>query len=831
MMIKKLFILFILTLTTTLWSQSDLSGLKFCVDPGHGAYPTDKPFETRINQRVANFLQEYLVNYGAQVFLTRKDSSASVSLSQRETIANRNNVDFFLSIHHNAFNGNANYTSVFYQELSNGRPRWAGTADAMSLIMADYLHDYLYSTAGYARGDLPFLGFNLGVLNDLTMPGVLTEASFWDYVPEVHRLNALKYLKLEAFGLLHSFLTYFEVPKKSTGWVEGVVQDADGQKMKGITVHLTNGIQEMNYTTDSQNIGITAQDNSWGGFPYIAEVKNGMYFFENFPSGPAQLIFAGEKAINDTIDIVIKDSTSTRINPVTLISALPPVVEFSFPKEADRRKVATNSPLVFTFNKSMNKESLTQAFQITPEVDSLNFKFYENDTQFRVYAVPSYQFWTEYTVTFDGSVACDRWNFHLDGDLDGHYGGNFTANFRTRSQDQTAPQILTRFPNTNDSTVAIETVIAIEFNEALALETVNQNNIKLIQQQNSVPLQISCLKTGEKSYIFMMPDTVLERNQNYEVRISNQLADVYENTLRSAVSWQFKTRKDFYTVENIEDFEAGLDDWKLQDTIPSTLPNLTSLGISENNTFSMLDSRKSVRLDYTWDPEAPEHLFLIKSQIPVNEAKKFTVEQKLQIFICGDGKGNPFRFSIRQPESSIRMMNSWLPINWYGWRLVEWDLSQDTLNFPAGNPVRKGPFNLEALQFGFNGANAALSGTLYFDNIRILTSTPTGLEPMVRVPNQNITDFILYQNFPNPFNNQTVITYRLNKQPDEIHLLIFNSLGQKIRNFQNLATNSGVHHIRWDGFDDQGKAVAAGIYFCEFQADGNFLTKKITLTK
>ncbi|MBN2090772.1 N-acetylmuramoyl-L-alanine amidase [candidate division KSB1 bacterium] len=828
---QKILILLIVLMTTALWSQTDLAGLKFCIDPGHGAYPTDKPFETRINQRVANFLQDYLVEYGTQVYLTRKDSTASVSLSQREAIANRNNVDFFLSIHHNAFNGKANYTAVFFQELSNGRPRWGGAADVMSSIMADYLYKYLYTTAGYARGDLPFLGFNLGVLNDLTMPGVLTEASFWDYVPEVHRLNALKYLKLEAYALIHSFLNYYEVPKNPVNWVEGVVQDADGQKLKNISVHLTNGIQEMSYKTDSQNIGITAQDNSWGGFPYVAEVKNGMYFFENFPLGPAQLIFEGEKAIRDTIDIVIKDSTSNRLNPVILISAAPPVVEFSFPKEADRRKVPTNSPLVFTFSKPMNRERLIQAFKISPAVDSLNFKFYENDTQFRIYVVPSYQFWTEYTVTLDGSVACDRWNFLLDGDFNGNYGGNFTAHFRTRSQDQTPPQIMSRFPNVNDSTVAIETAVAIEFNELLAPETVNDQNITLMAAEKLVPCQISYFETGMKSYVFMMPDTVLESNQRYDVRVSSRVTDIYENQLRSTIPWQFKTRKDIYTVENIENFEAGLEYWKLQDTIPSTLSNGTALGISDSITFSMLGSRKSARLDYAWDPEAVGHLFSIKQQFPIEIAPKFTTDQKLQIFIYGDGAGNYFRFSIRQPESSLRIVNSWIPIDWYGWRSVEWDLSQDTLNFPAENPALKGPFYVESLQFGFNGENAALSGTLYFDNISIIKPLPTALEPIIGIPLQNLNDFVLYQNFPNPFNNQTVITYRLNKPPDKIDLVIFNSLGQKIRIFQNLATSPGVHHVRWDGFDDRGQAVAAGIYFCEFRADGRFETRKISLTK
>ena len=45
---KKWVLLFILLSFTTTYAQSDLTGMKFCIDPGHGNYPNDKPFETRI---------------------------------------------------------------------------------------------------------------------------------------------------------------------------------------------------------------------------------------------------------------------------------------------------------------------------------------------------------------------------------------------------------------------------------------------------------------------------------------------------------------------------------------------------------------------------------------------------------------------------------------------------------------------------------------------------------------------------------------------------------------------------------------------------------------
>lgn len=428
-------LLSLLLICNVLTAQSDLSGLTICLDPGHGNYPHDKPYETRINLPVANYLKSYLEEYGAQVIVTRQDSAKKLSLSQRESIANSNNVDFFHSIHHNAFKQNANYSLMLFEEKSNGSPEWPGESDEMCRIMADYLYRYLYTTGKYARGDRSFLGFNLGVLNDLMMPGVLSEASFWDYVPEIHRLNSLDYLKLEAFAMLHSYLNYFEVPKKTTTWLEGVVQDSERQNLSRVQVTLTNGDQNLQYITDSHNIGITAQDNSWSSFPYVAEVHNGLYFFENFPSGEAQLIFSGDDLINDTLAVVISDSTSTRVAPVKVVFKTPPQIEFVYPYPDDRQNVKINSQLAFEFTKPMNPNSLIEAFQLEPAVDSLTFKFFKEDKQFRVFPVPNLAYSTEYTVTFDGSIARDKWGFYLDGNFDGQAGGNFVTNFKTRANE------------------------------------------------------------------------------------------------------------------------------------------------------------------------------------------------------------------------------------------------------------------------------------------------------------------------------------------------------------------------------------------------------------
>jgi hypothetical protein len=90
--------------------------------------------------------------------------------------------------------------------------------------------------------------------------------------------------------------------------------------------------------------------------------------------------------------------------------------------------------------------------------------------------------------------------------------------------------------------------------------------------------------------------------------------------------------------------------------------------------------------------------------------------------------------------------------------------------------------------------------------------------------------FELYQNFPNPFNNQTVIKYHLPKETD-VSLVIYNILGQRIRTLVREEKQSGWVKVIWDGKDDQGRDLGSGIYFYRLQAGESSQIKKMVLLK
>jgi hypothetical protein len=88
--------------------------------------------------------------------------------------------------------------------------------------------------------------------------------------------------------------------------------------------------------------------------------------------------------------------------------------------------------------------------------------------------------------------------------------------------------------------------------------------------------------------------------------------------------------------------------------------------------------------------------------------------------------------------------------------------------------------------------------------------------------------FTLYQNYPNPFNPSTVIEYDV-ARPAHVTLNIYNITGQKVRRLRDGYENIGTQRVQWDGRDNSGRSVGAGIYLYCLRAGNVVQTKKMIL--
>jgi subtilisin family serine protease len=91
-------------------------------------------------------------------------------------------------------------------------------------------------------------------------------------------------------------------------------------------------------------------------------------------------------------------------------------------------------------------------------------------------------------------------------------------------------------------------------------------------------------------------------------------------------------------------------------------------------------------------------------------------------------------------------------------------------------------------------------------------------------------EFSLAQNFPNPFNSTTIIKYTIPKTAD-VHISIYNLIGQRVYQSELKNLQPGYYEFTWDGKDNSGHLISSGLYFYQLKAGTFIKTKKMMLVK
>lgn len=93
-------------------------------------------------------------------------------------------------------------------------------------------------------------------------------------------------------------------------------------------------------------------------------------------------------------------------------------------------------------------------------------------------------------------------------------------------------------------------------------------------------------------------------------------------------------------------------------------------------------------------------------------------------------------------------------------------------------------------------------------------------------------EYALYQNFPNPFNPRTVISYQLPARSaggpisSSIELSIYNLLGQKVATLVSESQPAGIYKVEWDA-----TGLASGVYLYRLEAGEFVQSKKLILMR
>lgn len=116
-----------------------------------------------------------------------------------------------------------------------------------------------------------------------------------------------------------------------------------------------------------------------------------------------------------------------------------------------------------------------------------------------------------------------------------------------------------------------------------------------------------------------------------------------------------------------------------------------------------------------------------------------------------------------------------------------------------------------------------LSGTLiYAGNNKHSNIDPINLG---NTSMQQSDDYKLYQNFPNPFNPVTRISYKIQRE-GFVSLIVYNLVGQVVGSLVNEKQSAGTYEVEFDASD-----LTSGVYLYKLQINGFSSVKRMTVIK
>ncbi len=119
-----------------------------------------------------------------------------------------------------------------------------------------------------------------------------------------------------------------------------------------------------------------------------------------------------------------------------------------------------------------------------------------------------------------------------------------------------------------------------------------------------------------------------------------------------------------------------------------------------------------------------------------------------------------------------------------------------------------------------------ITGNYYYQLKQVDYNGEFDFSPTIEVRLVQPSDFILYQNFPNPFNPNTKITFEIPFQI-EVRIILYDVTGQEIKTITNQKYEAGFHSVVLNADD-----LSSGVYLYRMTTlSGYTAVKKLTIIK
>ena len=419
------------------------------------------------------------------------------------------------------------------------------------------------------------------------------------------------------------------------------------------------------------------------------------------------------------------ESELSNIQTSDAIPSNPPCLVNILPTEGD--SIDINPEIIFEFSKEIDLASFENALTIVPdaEVSSIIISDdWNNKNKIITMSLVGLNHSTQYTITLNENLT-DLNGVSLDGNNDGTPGDSYSIQFNTFNIDNIGPGIFATFPQVGVDEIDPENIFSIIFNELIDENTAAEN-IKIINNGNEINLDFMITKLNNKSIINCKTKSQLLSNSSIELHIENGITDTAGNGMNENVVISSNIADFYYseifTLDHFDNTNPWWDPEGAGGTV-GTVGSKTTFIYSEDNYAPGFNNKESAKISYKWDSNHNGD-FLLREHIPsgIPTTKQIDTSYTIQCYLYGDGSNNKFRFALYEKSGGeVAEVSKYHTINWVGWKLIEWDLSDpDEVGDWIGNGILDGGYYvIEGLHMT-KGENGAMSGAVFVDELRIV---------------------------------------------------------------------------------------------------------------
>lgn len=183
-------------------------------------------------------------------------------------------------------------------------------------------------------------------------------------------------------------------------------------------------------------------------------------------------------------------------------------------------------------------------------------------------------------------------------------------------------------------------------------------------------------------------------------------------------------------------------------------------------------------------------------------------------------------YSVLREEGSIRIEWSMTA----GAEGSEFSIQRSPASRRAYREIREIEAGPEELDFMFFDLSC-VPGTAY--RYRVVHRPACG-EPCILFETARYvaaaTPTALHPNRPNPFSVATELRFSVGERA-KTSLAIYDVEGRLVRTLANSTFEAGSYRATWNGRDDAGRPVTAGVYFCRLMAGEETISRKLILVR